>query len=493
MLPAINEATRTAAPGQRADSRREVRRIRRLLRPLGEPGARSCGGSAHPAGRHRRHHGGPRVLRRRAHPRAPRQGSGDRRSRVRDGRLVQGVRVQVRDARSARIRVPGNVAGGLLNITIKSLGAIAKAGTTRVEGCCGYAEVPVGQGAVADAGARLRPGVDARPRRRGLAAGGLHHRSRHDDRECDRAGREARVEHAGAPAHVARSRPLRRRDHRRHRHHRGCRRARVRARHPRRVRARCSRRPRRASTASSRSGPSSRCRCETAPCRLQAAGYRLRACLAPAGLTRSDTVPCLRASLCLQPAAWSPQPVLMRAAVLVDVGRIELRDIPVVAPGRHDVRVRVTAVGLCGTDFHIFGGHANYHTDHRGVPVPLSAAPPGARPRDRRRRRGVRRRRVADLRPGDSRGRRSGHQLPQCAPADLRVLRLGRFAPVRLVPGARHHGPPGRAGGAHHGARRERHRRHRRVRRARTWPSPSRSAASCTRPTWCRGHMPAMP
>src|SRR5205814_4938240 len=29
---------------------------------------------------------------------------------------------------------PGNVAGGLLNITIKSLGAIAKAGTSRIEG-----------------------------------------------------------------------------------------------------------------------------------------------------------------------------------------------------------------------------------------------------------------------------------------------------------------------------------------------------------------------
>src|SRR5215217_1020008 len=41
---------------------------------------------------------------------------------------------------------PGNVAGGLLNITIKSLGAIAKAGTTRVEGCCGYAELPSGKG-----------------------------------------------------------------------------------------------------------------------------------------------------------------------------------------------------------------------------------------------------------------------------------------------------------------------------------------------------------
>ncbi len=41
---------------------------------------------------------------------------------------------------------PGNVAGGLLNITIKSLGAIAKAGTTRVEGVTGYAELPAGKG-----------------------------------------------------------------------------------------------------------------------------------------------------------------------------------------------------------------------------------------------------------------------------------------------------------------------------------------------------------
>jgi len=41
---------------------------------------------------------------------------------------------------------PGNIAGGLLNITIKSLGAIAKAGTTRVEGVVGYAERPAGKG-----------------------------------------------------------------------------------------------------------------------------------------------------------------------------------------------------------------------------------------------------------------------------------------------------------------------------------------------------------
>jgi len=41
---------------------------------------------------------------------------------------------------------PGNIAGGLLNITIKSLGAIAKAGTTRVEGVTEYAEPPTGRG-----------------------------------------------------------------------------------------------------------------------------------------------------------------------------------------------------------------------------------------------------------------------------------------------------------------------------------------------------------
>jgi len=41
---------------------------------------------------------------------------------------------------------PGNIAGGLLNITIKSLGAIAKAGTTRIEGVTEYAERPSNRG-----------------------------------------------------------------------------------------------------------------------------------------------------------------------------------------------------------------------------------------------------------------------------------------------------------------------------------------------------------
>jgi altronate hydrolase len=41
---------------------------------------------------------------------------------------------------------PGNIAGGLLNITIKSLGAISKAGTTRIEGVVEYAETPSNRG-----------------------------------------------------------------------------------------------------------------------------------------------------------------------------------------------------------------------------------------------------------------------------------------------------------------------------------------------------------
>ncbi len=41
---------------------------------------------------------------------------------------------------------PGNIASGLLNITIKSLGAMAKAGTTRVEGTIEYGATPKNRG-----------------------------------------------------------------------------------------------------------------------------------------------------------------------------------------------------------------------------------------------------------------------------------------------------------------------------------------------------------
>ena len=75
------------------------------------------------------------------------------------------------------------------------------------------------------------------------------------------------------------------------------------------------------------------------------------------------------------PADATPAPRLMRAAVLHDVARMDVQDIARPEPGPRDVLVRVSAVGLCGTDFHIFEGHANYQTDRRGRPIPLRDAP----------------------------------------------------------------------------------------------------------------------
>ena len=65
----------------------------------------------------------------------------------------------------------------------------------------------------------------------------------------------------------------------------------------------------------------------------------------------------------------------MRASVLTDVRRIEIRAVPRPAIGPREVLVRVSTIGLCGTDFHIFEGHANYNTDAHGRPIPLSRQP----------------------------------------------------------------------------------------------------------------------
>lgn len=65
----------------------------------------------------------------------------------------------------------------------------------------------------------------------------------------------------------------------------------------------------------------------------------------------------------------------MSAVVLYDVGRLELRDVPCPKISSHEVLIRVAAVGLCGTDAHIFAGHANYNTDEYGAPVPLAVQP----------------------------------------------------------------------------------------------------------------------
>lgn len=65
----------------------------------------------------------------------------------------------------------------------------------------------------------------------------------------------------------------------------------------------------------------------------------------------------------------------MRACVLCDVGRFELREVQNPSMSDDEVLVRVSAVGLCGTDFHIFAGHSNYHLDAAGMPVPLTVHP----------------------------------------------------------------------------------------------------------------------
>lgn len=65
----------------------------------------------------------------------------------------------------------------------------------------------------------------------------------------------------------------------------------------------------------------------------------------------------------------------MRAAVLVEAGRIEVRDVPRLDPLPHEVVVRVQAVGLCGTDLHIASGEANYNLDEFGRQRPLSRHP----------------------------------------------------------------------------------------------------------------------
>jgi len=65
----------------------------------------------------------------------------------------------------------------------------------------------------------------------------------------------------------------------------------------------------------------------------------------------------------------------MKAALLVAGGKIEVGTIPVPRPEDHQVLVRTSAVGICGTDVHLFGGQANYNFDSTGVPIPLSVQP----------------------------------------------------------------------------------------------------------------------
>ena len=73
---------------------------------------------------------------------------------------------------------PGNKEGGLTTIYEKSLGAIAKGGSTALVDVVGYAEPVQGQGLRGHGHARLRSGEHDRHRRRRGQRAGVHHRPR---------------------------------------------------------------------------------------------------------------------------------------------------------------------------------------------------------------------------------------------------------------------------------------------------------------------------
>jgi threonine dehydrogenase-like Zn-dependent dehydrogenase len=65
----------------------------------------------------------------------------------------------------------------------------------------------------------------------------------------------------------------------------------------------------------------------------------------------------------------------MKALVLEDVAKFEIRDVPAPPVGPRDVLIRTGSVGICGTDLHIFHGLANYHRDVNGRQIPLTESP----------------------------------------------------------------------------------------------------------------------
>ncbi|MDX2039765.1 MAG: alcohol dehydrogenase catalytic domain-containing protein [Acidobacteriota bacterium] len=65
----------------------------------------------------------------------------------------------------------------------------------------------------------------------------------------------------------------------------------------------------------------------------------------------------------------------MNALALIAPHKMEVREIATPTPQPNEVLLRVGAVGLCGTDFHIFEGHANYRRDAAGRLIPMEEEP----------------------------------------------------------------------------------------------------------------------
>ena len=60
-----------------------------------------------------------------------------------------------------------------------------------------------------------------------------------------------------------------------------------------------------------------------------------------------------------------PDARMMRASVLEAPRSMVIREVPRPALGSKEAMIRVDAVGLCGSDYHIYTGEANYNVDER--------------------------------------------------------------------------------------------------------------------------------
>jgi threonine dehydrogenase-like Zn-dependent dehydrogenase len=65
----------------------------------------------------------------------------------------------------------------------------------------------------------------------------------------------------------------------------------------------------------------------------------------------------------------------MNALTLCAPEKMELSEVAAPEVGPRQILIRSGAVGLCGTDFHIYQGHANYNTDDSGRLIPLEERP----------------------------------------------------------------------------------------------------------------------
>ncbi len=65
----------------------------------------------------------------------------------------------------------------------------------------------------------------------------------------------------------------------------------------------------------------------------------------------------------------------MKAALLEDVEKLVVRSVPDPEVPGHEVLIGVRAVGVCGTDLHIYRGHGNWSFDAQGQIIPLAEKP----------------------------------------------------------------------------------------------------------------------